>query len=86
MVMFREETRASIKFPAAPESARAIKTTCEGQPISEMEARKGLAENDLGILTPTLGDKLSRGHPYAPVDFGLGRTGHHLLTAIGTVV
>ena len=45
-----------MKFPAPPESTRAIETTLEGQPSSDMGTRKCLAENyDNGILTPTLG-------------------------------
>jgi hypothetical protein len=72
-VMFREEVRAwTMKFPAAPESTRAVETTREGQPDSEVGTRKVLAENDdNGILTPTLGDGRSRSRPSALVDLRL---------------
>jgi hypothetical protein len=53
-----------MKFPAAPVSTRAVKTTPVGQPVSQMGTRKGLVENDdNGILTPTLGDGRSQGRP-----------------------
>lgn len=55
-VMFREGVRVwSMKFPVAPESARAVVTTHEGHPASEMETRKALAERDDDdrILMPT---------------------------------
>lgn len=57
-VMLREETRAwPMKFHAAPESTRAVQTTPEGQPASEIETRKGLVENNEEILMPSLGDR-----------------------------
>lgn len=50
--MCRKEARAwSIKFPAAPESTRAVETIYEGQPASEIDTKKGLAESD-GLFTP----------------------------------
>ena len=56
-VMFREEARAwSMKFQAATESTRAVETTHEGQPASEIGTKKGLVESDDEILTPTPGD------------------------------
>ena len=77
--MVLEEASAWLmKFPAAPESTRAVETTLEGQPASEMGTRKGLAENyDDGILMPTLGDGRSRGRTSALVDPGFGCTGQH---------
>jgi hypothetical protein len=39
-VKFREKARAwSIKFPAAPESTRAVESTLEGQPASEVQIK-----------------------------------------------
>lgn len=65
-----------MKFPVALESTRAVEATDEGQPASEIGTRKGLAESDYGILTPTLGDGSSRSRSSALVDRGLGRIVH----------
>lgn len=74
--MFWEKARAwSMKFFTALESTRAVETTHEEQPASEIGTKKGLAESDDGILTPSLGEGRSLGYPSALVDPGLGRTG-----------
>jgi hypothetical protein len=66
-----------MKFPTAPESTRAVDTTFDGQPASDMDTRKGFVQNeDGGILTPNPGEGLSRDGPSALVDHGLGHIGH----------
>jgi hypothetical protein len=66
-----------MKFSVAPKSTRAVETTPEGKPDSEMGTRKCLAEKDDDeIPTPMLGDGISWGHASALVDSGLGCTGH----------